>query len=34
MPLIPALYRQRQVDFCEVEATKIFIGSSRTATAI
>ena len=34
MPLIPALRRQRQVDFCEFEAILVHRVSSRTARAI
>lgn len=31
MPLIPALRRQRRVDFCEFEASLLYIASSRPA---
>ena len=34
MPLIPALRRQRQVDFCEFEASLVYRVSSRTAGAV
>ena len=30
MPLIPALWRQRQVDLCEFEASLVYRASSRT----
>ena len=33
-PVIPALRRQRQVDFCEFEARVIYIVSSTLAKAI
>jgi hypothetical protein len=32
-PLIPATWRQRQVDLCEFEAILVYIVSSRTARA-
>jgi hypothetical protein len=34
MLLIPALSRQRQVDFCEDKASLVYKESSRTARAI
>jgi hypothetical protein len=34
MPLIPALWRQRQADFCVLEASLVYRVSSRTARAI
>lgn len=33
MPLIPALEKQKQADFCELEANLVFIESSRTVRA-
>jgi hypothetical protein len=34
MPFILALWRQRQVDLCELEASLVYRMSSRTARAI
>lgn len=31
MPLIPALEKQRQVEFCEFRTSLVYIASSRTA---
>ena len=32
MPLIPALWRQRQVDLCEVKASLVYRASARTGS--
>jgi hypothetical protein len=34
MPLIPALGRQRQINFCEAEVSLVYIASSRLARAL
>ena len=33
MPLIPALEKQKQADFCELKASLVYIESSRTVRA-
>jgi hypothetical protein len=34
MPVVPALWRQRQVDLCELEASLVYQSTFRTAGAV